>query len=68
MGTRPFYELKLAKLSLMNSKPTRPQAGIQSVEVGFALLELLAHAVRPLMQRDLARLVERLSADLGHSQ
>ena len=33
---------------------TKPQAGIQSVEVGFALLNTLAHARAPMMLRDLA--------------
>jgi DNA-binding IclR family transcriptional regulator len=34
--------------------PDKARAGIQSVEVGFALLEVLADAVGPLMLRDLA--------------
>ncbi|QDL39268.1 IclR family transcriptional regulator [Rhodoferax sediminis] len=33
---------------------TKERAGIQSVEVGFALLDVLAQAARPLMLRDLA--------------
>jgi DNA-binding IclR family transcriptional regulator len=33
---------------------TKPQAGIQSVEVGFALLNTLAQARAPMMLRDLA--------------
>ena len=33
----------------------KERAGIQSVEVGFALLQVLAQAVGPLMLRDLAR-------------
>lgn len=33
---------------------TKERAGIQSVEVGFALLEVLARAAQPLMLRDLA--------------
>ncbi len=33
---------------------TKPQAGIQSVEVGFALLSALADARAPMMLRDLA--------------
>ena len=33
---------------------TKTQAGIQSVEVGFALLDALAHARGPMMLRDLA--------------
>ena len=66
-SNRPFYEPKLAKLSLMNSKPARPQAGIQSVEVAFVQLDVLAHAVVPLMPKDLAGLVTRLSAELGHT-
>ncbi len=32
----------------------KPRAGIQSVEVGFALLDVLARAIGPLMLRDLA--------------
>ena len=34
--------------------PDKERAGIQSVEVGFALLEVLAQAAGPLMLRDLA--------------
>ena len=34
--------------------PDRERAGIQSVEVGFALLDVLARAAGPLMLRDLA--------------
>ena len=34
--------------------PDKARAGIQSVEVGFALLDVLADAVGPLMLRDLA--------------
>ena len=64
-GSGPFYEAKLAKLSLMNSKPARPQAGIQSVEVGFALLDVLAHAAGPLMLKDLAGLAQ-MSAAKAH--
>jgi DNA-binding IclR family transcriptional regulator len=33
--------------------PSKPQAGIQSVEVGFALLNVLADARAPMMLRDL---------------
>jgi DNA-binding IclR family transcriptional regulator len=33
--------------------PSKPQAGIQSVEVGFALLNTLAQARAPMMLRDL---------------
>lgn len=33
--------------------PSKPQAGIQSVEVGFALLNALANARAPMMLRDL---------------
>ncbi|HXE20918.1 MAG TPA: IclR family transcriptional regulator [Rhodoferax sp.] len=33
---------------------TKERAGIQSVEVGFALLDVLAQAAQPLMLRDLA--------------
>ena len=36
----------------MDTEKTR--AGIQSVEVGFALLDTLARAIGPLMLRDLA--------------
>ena len=32
----------------------KTRAGIQSVEVGFGLLDVLARATRPLMLRDLA--------------
>ena len=38
----------------MSVKLTKARAGIQSVEVGFALLDVLARAVGPLMLRDLA--------------
>jgi DNA-binding IclR family transcriptional regulator len=34
--------------------PSKPQAGIQSVEVGFALLQALVQARAPMMLRDLA--------------
>jgi DNA-binding IclR family transcriptional regulator len=47
-------------LHLANKRPTtipfmasKPQAGIQSVEVGFALLNALANARAPMMLRDL---------------
>lgn len=50
----------------------KARAGIQSVEVGFALLDVLARSAGPLMLRDLAACagmsaVTRLSADLGHA-
>lgn len=38
----------------MAVKLIKPRAGIQSVEVGFALLDALARAAGPLMLRDLA--------------
>ena len=38
----------------LEDAPDRERAGIQSVEVGFALLEVLAQAKGPLMLRDLA--------------
>ena len=38
----------------MAAKLIKTRAGIQSVEVGFALLDVLARAVGPLMLRDLA--------------
>ncbi len=41
---------------------TRTQAGIQSVEVGFALLDALARADGPLMLRDLAALADMTAA------
>ena len=43
----------------------KERAGIQSVEVGFALLDVLAHADGPLMLRDLAGLA-RMSAAKAH--
>ncbi|MBE2262321.1 MAG: IclR family transcriptional regulator [Burkholderiaceae bacterium] len=45
--------------------PDRERAGIQSVEVGFALLEVLARADGPLMLRDLAAAAE-MSAAKAH--
>jgi len=44
----------------------KARAGIQSVEVGFTLLDALARAAGPPMLRDLAA-AARLSADLGHA-
>jgi DNA-binding IclR family transcriptional regulator len=44
---------------------SKPQAGIQSVEVGFALLDALAHARAPMMLRDLA-LAASMSAAKAH--
>ena len=38
----------------MNPEGDKERAGIQSVEVGFALLDVLAQAPGPLMLRDLA--------------
>ncbi len=38
----------------MNTERDKERAGIQSVEVGFALLDVLARAPGPLMLRDLA--------------
>jgi len=38
----------------MTPEGDKERAGIQSVEVGFALLDVLAHASGPLMLRDLA--------------
>ena len=43
----------------------RERAGIQSVEVGFALLDVLARAAGPLMLRDLAAAAE-MSAAKAH--
>ena len=40
----------------------KERAGIQSVEVGFALLDVLAQAPAPLMLRDLAAAVNTLLA------
>lgn len=60
-----FYEVKLAKLERMSREPQkqpRTQAGIQSVEVGFALLDALARADGPLMLRDLAALADMTAA------
>ena len=45
--------------------PDRERAGIQSVEVGFALLEVLARADGPLMLRDLAAAAD-MSAAKAH--
>ncbi len=44
---------------------SKSQAGIQSVEVGFALLDALAHASAPMMLRDLA-LAASMSAAKAH--
>ena len=46
----------MANDSTMNTPPEgdKARAGIQSVEVGFALLDVLAQAPGPLMLRDLA--------------
>lgn len=44
---------------------TKERAGIQSVEVGFALLEVLAQGEGPLMLRDLARAAS-MSAAKAH--
>jgi hypothetical protein len=38
----------------VNPEGDKARAGIQSVEVGFALLDVLAQAPGPLMLRDLA--------------
>jgi DNA-binding IclR family transcriptional regulator len=43
----------LHRNSTHHSMPSKPQAGIQSVEVGFALLNALAIARTPMMLRDL---------------
>ena len=40
-----------------------PQAGIQSVEVGFALLDTLADARAPMMLRDLAAAAQMKGRD-----
>ena len=45
--------------------PDRERAGIQSVEVGFALLQVLARADGPLMLRDLAAAAD-MSAAKAH--
>ena len=45
--------------------PDRERAGIQSVEVGFALLDVLARAAGPLMLRDLAGAAD-MSAAKAH--
>ena len=45
--------------------PDRERAGIQSVEVGFALLDVLARAAAPLMLRDLAAAAD-MSAAKAH--
>ena len=45
--------------------PDKERAGIQSVEVGFALLEVLAQAPAPLMLRDLAA-AANMSAAKAH--
>ena len=45
--------------------PDRERAGIQSVEVGFALLDVLAAAAGPLMLRDLAAAAD-MSAAKAH--
>ncbi|MGH8820820.1 MAG: IclR family transcriptional regulator, partial [Rhodoferax sp.] len=44
---------------------TKERAGIQSVEVGFALLDVLARAAQPLMLRDLAAAAD-MSAAKAH--
>lgn len=43
-----------ARTAPEDQDPDKTRAGIQSVEVGFALLEVLAEAAGPLMLRDLA--------------
>jgi DNA-binding IclR family transcriptional regulator len=48
-----------------SAAPDKERAGIQSVEVGFALLEVLAHANGPLMLRDLAAAAD-MSAAKAH--
>lgn len=45
--------------------PMKERAGIQSVEVGFGLLQVLAEAAGPLMLRDLARAAD-MSAAKAH--
>ena len=47
-------------------RPTndKERAGIQSVEVGFALLDVLAQAPAPLMLRDLAAAADMSAAQL----
>jgi len=45
--------------------PDKERAGIQSVEVGFALLDVLARAAGPLMLRDLAAAAD-MSAAKAH--
>jgi len=47
-------EFTYPKFYRMTTDP-KERAGIQSVEVGFSLLEALGHAAGPLMLRDLAR-------------
>ena len=48
-----------------DSTPDKERAGIQSVEVGFALLDVLAQAPGPLMLRDLAAQAD-MSAAKAH--
>ncbi|HZY15532.1 MAG TPA: helix-turn-helix domain-containing protein, partial [Ramlibacter sp.] len=47
------------------ANPMKERAGIQSVEVGFGLLQVLAEAAGPLMLRDLARAAD-MSAAKAH--
>ena len=54
-----------AKPATTPKPPVKARAGIQSVEVGFALLDVLAKAVGPLMLRDLASLAG-MSAAKAH--
>ncbi len=49
----------------MTNKASKPQAGIQSLEVGFALLDALAHMRAPMMLRDLGTATD-MSAAKAH--
>ncbi len=54
-----------SSLETEDNSPDKARAGIQSVEVGFALLDVLARAPGPLMLRDLAARAD-MSAAKAH--
>lgn len=61
----PVPEDDPSSSALAAENAARDRAGIQSVEVGFALLEVLARATAPLMLRDLASAAD-MSAAKAH--
>ena len=62
---REPMKAKLAPVDPVNVDTTAQRAGIQSVEVGFGLLDVLASAGSPLMLRDVA-LKAGMSAAKAH--